>query len=104
MSGVLNLHIVLFGFVALLSNAANAADVTLVAAAELSAAPMKPVDAAEPRPASANPLARLSLDDLSATRDRPRFSAKRRPPAPPPRVEPVVAHPYLPRYHLQALF
>jgi general secretion pathway protein N len=42
--------------------------------------------------ASANPLAKLTLEDLSASRDRPLFSAKRRPPAP-PRVEPVIAPP-----------
>jgi hypothetical protein len=39
--------------------------------------------------ASGNPLSRLKLETLSATRERPIFSPSRRPPAPPP--EPVIA-------------
>jgi general secretion pathway protein N len=35
-------------------------------------------------PGGANPVARQSLDQLSATRERPLFSPGRRPPAPPP--------------------
>jgi hypothetical protein len=51
---------------------------------------------AEQAPALANPLAALSLDDLSATRERPLFSPTRRLPAEPPPAAPpppVVAAP-----------
>ena len=44
---------------------------------------------AQTPPAGANPLWGVSLSALSATRDRPIFSASRRPPAPPP--PPTVA-------------
>jgi len=46
-------------------------------------------------PAAANPLEALSLERLSATRDRPLFSPTRRPVAPPPPVEqaPAVSAP-----------
>jgi hypothetical protein len=37
-----------------------------------------------------NPLARLSLEELSATRDKPLFAPTRRPPAPPPPPPPAV--------------
>jgi hypothetical protein len=48
-----------------------------------------PAQAASTAPAAsapASPLAALSLDRLSATRDRPLFSPTRRPPPPPPPV------------------
>ena len=41
---------------------------------------------AEAGAALANPVAALSLEQLSATRERPLFSPSRRPPAPPPQV------------------
>lgn len=40
-------------------------------------------DAAAQQAAAVNPLAAQSLDGLSATRERPLFSAQRRPPSPP---------------------
>jgi hypothetical protein len=81
------------GVIALLCLLANAADVKRVGAIEPTAADAKPaggvesadvkqVDAAELSHATVNPLAVLSLSQLSATRDRPLFSASRRPPAP----------------------
>jgi general secretion pathway protein N len=45
----------------------------------------------EPAPTSANPLWAIPLSALTATRDRPVFSASRRPPA--PAVAPVAAVP-----------
>jgi hypothetical protein len=48
----------------------------------------------QPSPAAvSNPVAAQSLDQLSATLDRPLFSPTRRPPAPPPPVAQVVAPP-----------
>jgi hypothetical protein len=47
-------------------------------------APAAAQSAGEPGSGLANPLAGLSLEMLSATRDRPLFAPTRRPPAPPP--------------------
>ena len=60
--------------------------VTPPAAATVAAPP-----SSEPAPTSANPLWAIPLSALTATRDRPLFSASRRPPA--PAVVPVAAVP-----------
>lgn len=53
-----------------------------------------PAPSSEPAPTSANPLWAIPLSALTATRDRPVFSASRRPP--PPVVAPVAAVPVPP--------
>jgi len=60
--------------------------VTPPAAATVAAPP-----SSEPAPTSANPLWAIPLSALTATRDRPLFSASRRPPA--PAVVPVAVAP-----------
>jgi hypothetical protein len=42
-------------------------------------------------PLEGNPLSRIPLSSLSATRERPLFSASRRPPAPAPAPPPLIA-------------
>jgi len=61
----------------------------LAALLVLSAAPVRADEAAPAQGHAAtldNPLAAVSLDELTATRDRPLFARSRRPPAPPPSV------------------
>jgi len=55
------------------------------------AAPVAAPPSSEPAPTSANPLWAIPLSALTATRDRPLFSASRRPP--PPAVVPVAVVP-----------
>ena len=76
---------------------ASAPPTEATGAAGLSEAPRAPDPGAKPR--AGNPLWTVPLDALSATRDRPLFSASRRPPivavpiaAPPPKQE-VLAPP-----------
>lgn len=65
-----------------------------IATMDALAADPKPQRAAHPGAPPLSPLAaQLSLDQLSATRDRPLFSPTRRPPAPPPVVVPVAPPP-----------
>jgi hypothetical protein len=47
-------------------------------------------DAADIHESLSNPVAVISLDNLSVSRERPLFSASRRPPPPPPAVAPVA--------------
>lgn len=48
---------------------------------------------ARPAPPGGNPLWGIPMDALSATRERPIFSASRRPPAPPSAPMPVAGSP-----------
>ncbi len=49
----------------------------------------------QPRPGG-NPLWGIPLDELAVTRERPLFTASRRPPAPPVAAQPIVEEPPLP--------
>ncbi len=65
-----------------------------IASMDALAADSTPQRSVHPGTAPVSPLAaQLSLDQLSATRDRPLFSPTRRPPAPPPVVVPVAPPP-----------
>lgn len=65
-----------------------------VAAVDAAAADAVPQRDVHPGAAPATPLAaQHSLDQLSATRDRPLFSPTRRPPAPPPVIVPAAPPP-----------
>jgi hypothetical protein len=75
---------------AFLIGAVHAADVKPAGIVEPSFPGVKQANAAEPGYVITNPIRILSLAGLSATRERPLFSASRRPPAPPtPAVEPI---------------
>jgi hypothetical protein len=62
---------------------------TLPPAPVIPPAASAPAPSSEPAPTSANPLWAIPLSALTATRERPIFSASRRPP--PPAVAPVAA-------------